>query len=56
VIVGGTYSADPAKRLLIVNGQVVREGADLGGGIQLREIRPESAVLAVQGRNVVVFF
>jgi len=56
VIVGGTYSADPAKRLLIVNGTVVREGADLGGGIQLSEIRPESAVLTVQGRNVVVFF
>jgi general secretion pathway protein B len=56
VIAGGTYSADPAKRFLIVNGQVVREGADLGGGIRLTEIRPESAVLSVQGRAVVVFF
>jgi hypothetical protein len=56
VISGGTYSADPAKRLLIVNGKVVAEGADLGGGVQLSEIRPESVVLTVQGRNVVVFF
>jgi general secretion pathway protein B len=54
VINGGTFSADPRLRLLIVNNQVVREGADLGGGVQLRQIGPEAAVLAVRGANYTV--
>ena len=33
VITGGVYSANKAQRMLIVNGQVVGEGADLGSGV-----------------------
>jgi general secretion pathway protein B len=54
VIHGATYSADPRLRLLIVNNQVVREGADLGGGVMLRQIGPEAAVLAVRGADYTV--
>jgi len=54
VIHGSTYSADPRLRMLIVNNQVVREGADLGGGVLLRQIGPEAAVLAVRGADYTV--
>jgi general secretion pathway protein B len=42
--------------MLIVNGQVVREGADLGSGVVLQEVRPESAVLGFRGSRYNVFF
>lgn len=54
VIQGAAYSANPQLRRLIVNNEVVREGADLGGGVQLREIGPDSAVLAVRGADYTV--
>jgi general secretion pathway protein B len=44
-ITGSAYSADPASRMLIVNGQVVHEGAALGAGVVLETIQPRSAVL-----------
>jgi general secretion pathway protein B len=56
VISGAVYSPDPARRMLIVNGQVVREGADLGSGVVLEEVRPESAVLGFRGSRYNVFF
>ena len=48
-ISGGVYSADKAQRMLIVNGQVVREGADVGSGVTLEEIKPKTAVLRFRG-------
>lgn len=56
VISGSVYSPDPAKRLLIVNGQVMREGADLGEGVVLREVKADSAVLGFKGSNYNVVF
>lgn len=53
-IQGAAWSADPQLRRLIVNNQVVREGADLGGGVQLRQIGPDAAVLAVRGTDYTV--
>ncbi|MCU0774808.1 MAG: general secretion pathway protein GspB [Ideonella sp.] len=44
-VTGSAYSADPASRMLILNGQVVHEGDALGGGVVLETIQPRSAVL-----------
>ena len=54
MITGGVYSADKAQRMLIVNGQVVREGADLGSGVTLEEIRPKAAMLRFRGARYTV--
>lgn len=48
-ITGGVYSVNRAQRMLIVNGQVFREGGDLGSGVTLQEIRPKSVVLQFRG-------
>ena len=48
-ITGGVYSASRAQRMVIINGQVFREGADLGGGLALEEIRAKSIVLRFRG-------
>ncbi|HWI81175.1 general secretion pathway protein GspB [Ramlibacter sp.] len=49
VINGGVYSPRREHRIVIVNGQIVREGADLGSGVLLEQIRPTSVVLAFRG-------
>ena len=46
---GSVYSTDPASRFLMVKGEVVREGAELGPGWRLEEIRPQEIVLSFQG-------
>jgi general secretion pathway protein B len=51
VISGGTYSTNPAERLVIVNGQVVGEGANLGSGVVLEQIKPETVVLGFRGSH-----
>jgi len=56
VISGSVYSPDAGRRMLIVNGQVFREGADLGSGVMLQEVRPDSAVLGFKGGRYNVFF
>ena len=56
VISGSVYSPDSARRMLIVNGQVYREGADLGSGVVLQEVRPDSAVLGFKGGRYNVYF
>lgn len=48
-ITGGVYSTDPARRLLIVNGQVLSEGAEAAPGVLLTQIRPKVAVLTFRG-------
>lgn len=55
-ISGGVYSSNRAQRMLIVNGQVVNEGADLGSGIVLEEIKPKAAVLRFRGARYNVTF
>jgi len=56
VITGGVYSTNRAQRMLIVNGQVFNEGADLGSGVTLEEIKPKSAVLSFRGGRYSVAF
>ena len=56
VITGGVYSASKAQRMLIVNGQVVSEGADLGSGVVLEEIKPKTAVLRFRGARYSVVY
>ncbi len=46
---GATYSANPAHRMLIVNGQVLQEGDEIQSGLRLLVIGPRSATLEHQG-------
>jgi general secretion pathway protein B len=56
VITGGVYSTNPAQRMLIVNGLVVNQGADLGSGVTLVEIKPKAAVLGFRGGRYTVSY
>lgn len=56
VITGGVYSNNPAQRMLIVNGQVFNQGADLGAGVTLEEIKPKAAVLTFRGARYSVAY
>jgi general secretion pathway protein B len=55
-ITGGVYSPNAKHRLAIVNGQVVREGAELGSGLVLEQITPVDVVLAFRGARYRVMF
>ena len=46
---GAMYSQTAANRMLIINGQVVREGDTLAPGLVLEQIKLKSAVLRVKG-------
>jgi len=48
---GSIYSDTPANRLLIVNGQLMREGDALGGNVTLEQIKPKAAVLNIRGQR-----
>ncbi|MFP5467718.1 MAG: general secretion pathway protein GspB [Gammaproteobacteria bacterium] len=50
-VAGSTYSENPLHRMLIVNGQVVREGEELRPGLRLEVIGPRSAILNDRGRR-----
>jgi general secretion pathway protein B len=56
IITGGVYSTNLAQRMLIVNGQVVNQGADLGSGVTLEEIKPKAAVLTFRGARYSVSY
>jgi len=56
VVSGGVYSADRNQRMLIVNGQVYKEGADLGSGVELEQIKPNAAVLRFRGARYTTTF
>lgn len=45
------YSADAASRMLIVNGQVLREGESISSDLVLEKINLKSAVLAYKGQR-----
>ena len=49
VVSGSTYSDNPAYRMLIINGQVYREGEFPAADIKLQQIKPKSAVLNYKG-------
>ena len=48
---GSVYSDNPASRLVIVNGEVLREGAKLGADLVLEQIRPRELVLRFKGQR-----
>jgi general secretion pathway protein B len=50
-ISGSVYSDDPASRFVMVNGEVVREGAKLGADLVLEQIRPRELVLRFKGQR-----
>ncbi|GAA0752866.1 general secretion pathway protein GspB [Ideonella azotifigens] len=50
-ISGSVYSDDPASRFLIVNGEVLHEGAKLGAELVLEQIRPHELVLRFKGQR-----
>ena len=43
------YSDNPSSRMLILNGQLVHEGATLAPGLSLEQIKLKSAVLKFKG-------
>lgn len=46
---GSMYSDDPASRMLIINGQVLRENDAIGPNLRLVQIRARSAVFEYKG-------
>ena len=48
-ISGSTYSSNPAYRMLIINGQVLREGDAVATDLLLAHIKPRSAVFNFKG-------
>jgi general secretion pathway protein B len=48
---GSVYSELPAQRMVILNGQVLREGDAVSDEIRLEEIRPHSAVMRLRGQR-----
>jgi general secretion pathway protein B len=53
---GSVYSALPAQRMVIFNGQVLREGDLVTDGLSVEEIRAKSAVLRLRGQRFEVVF
>lgn len=47
------YAADPHQRFVVIKGERHAEGADLGNGVTLREIRPDGVVLEFKGQRFV---
>ena len=50
-IAGLVYSDDPRSRFVIINGEVLREGAPLGADLVLEQIRPRELVLRFKGQR-----
>jgi len=48
---GSVYSDTPAQRMVIFNGQVMREGDAVTDDLQVEQIRPRSAVMRVRGQR-----
>ena len=46
---GSMYSENAANRMLIVNGQLLQEGAQLAPDLLLQQIKPRAAVLSYKG-------
>jgi general secretion pathway protein B len=47
---GSVYSDDPRSRLVIINSDVLHEGARLGPELVLEQIRPRELVLRFKGQ------
>ena len=51
---GHTFSEDPAKRMIIVNGQIVREGDTIAAGTRLAQITWDGVIVDFQGNRFLV--
>ena len=51
---GSVYSPEPARRMVIVNGQVFVEGSTLAPDLTLERINPKSAVFSIRGQHFLV--
>jgi hypothetical protein len=49
---GAVHAERAEQRLVIVNGQVAREGDTIASGVQLLQIRPKSVLLRWQGQRI----
>jgi general secretion pathway protein B len=50
------YSATPANRILIINGQVLHEGEAVISGLVLEQIKLKAAVLAFKGFRFIITY
>ena len=48
---GSVYAPQPENRMLVVNGQVVREGTELTPGLRLESIGRQTAVFSIRGQR-----
>ena len=48
---GSIYAEQPAARMVILNGQVFREGDLLAAQLRIEQIRPRSVVLNLRGQR-----
>lgn len=53
---GAVYSEVPAQRMVILNGQLLREGEALSADLTLETIRAKSAVLRIKGERFELVF
>ncbi len=53
---GALYSEQPAARMLILNGQLYREGDRVAEGLVLEQIQLKSAVLSLRGQRFSIRF
>jgi general secretion pathway protein B len=53
---GSVFSETPAQRMVIFNGQVMREGDAVTDELQLEQIRPRSAVMRMRGQRFEIAF
>lgn len=56
VVAGGVYSANPAHRMVIINGAPVREGAEPVPGVVVEQVRAASVVLNFRGQRHTVTY
>jgi general secretion pathway protein B len=48
---GSMYSPEPSARMLVLDGQVVRQGDEVKPGLSLEDIGPRSATLSYRGER-----
>ena len=56
LVSGSTFSSDPAHRMLILNGQVYREGDSIGIDLRLDQIRLKAAVVSYREQQYLLVY
>ena len=49
-----SYSSDHAKRFVMINQDIFKEGEDLGNGIVVEEIKKSGVVLSFEGHQFIL--